>query len=272
MCKPDESNLFVRALTCLLGLGAVAWGVFLLPSFWQQAPLSVVASELLRGYTFKARWLQDKSRQVEAAEQSSFCNPTMLHDIVVMRLAILDEAIATADQTSIASAYTPLYNSARTALTCLPADPFVWLTLFWLDASKNGFTPTNANYLRLSYALGPNEAWIALWRSRLAFSMFARLPDYLSDDALKDFIGLLDTGQLYPQTVEIFAKATPAAQSRILAQLKEAWAIPRQAFAKMLYEGGMDVDVPGVDFSRPHDRRFEFNLPGVSNPGPQPKE
>jgi hypothetical protein len=272
MCKPNEGNLFVRALAWLLGLGAVAWGVFLLPSFWQQAPLRVVASELLGGYTFKPQWLQDKSRQVEAAEQSSLCNPATLHDIVVMRLAILDGAIATADQTSIAAAYTPLYNSARTALTCLPADPFVWLTLFWLDASKNGFTPTNANYLRFSYALGPNEAWIGLWRSRLAFSMFARLPDYLSDDALHDFIGLLDTAQLYRETAEIFAKTAPAAQSRILARLKNAKVIPRQTFAKMLYETGVDVDVPGVDFSRPHDRPFEFNLPGANDPGPQPKK
>ena len=51
----------------------------------------------------------------------------------------------------------------------------------------------NANYLRLSYALGPNESWIALWRNRLAFSLFERLPTDLSDDALDEFIKLVDT-------------------------------------------------------------------------------
>ena len=43
-----------------------------------------VATAVLQGHTFKMQWLLDAARQAEAAEQSSFCNPTALHNAVVL--------------------------------------------------------------------------------------------------------------------------------------------------------------------------------------------
>ena len=80
-----------------------------------------------------------------------------------------------------------------------PGDPFVWLTLFGLDAARNGLTPGNERYLRLSYALGPNEGWIAYWRVQLALAQFERLPTDLSNDVLDDFVKLVDTQVLYQE-------------------------------------------------------------------------
>ncbi len=236
-----------RGFIWLLGLGAVAWGGFVLPLFWQQATLDRVATELLQGHNFKMQFLLDEAQQAEAAERSSFCNPTELRDVVILRLSILNQAIAATNRTLVEAGYAPLYAASHRALACSPADPFVWLTLFWLDAGKGGFTSENAGYLRLSYALGPNEGWIALWRVRLALALFARLPTDLSNDAIDDFIKLVNTGHLYSETAAIFASAAPAAQSRIVAQLKTAKPIPREIFAKTLYDRGVDVNVPGVD-------------------------
>jgi len=219
----------------------------LLPLFWQQAPLHRVTSEVLQGRTFNMQSLLEEAQQATVADHSSFCGPTMLHDAVVLRLAALEEAIAAADQTHIDSAYGPLYDATRMALACSPADPFVWLTLFWLEVGKHGYEADYANYLQLSYALGPNEGWIALWRCRLAFSVFEQLPANLADDAIDNFIKLVETRQLYPETVAIFVSAAPAAQSRIVEHLTTAKAIPRQIFARMLYDRGLDVTIPGVD-------------------------
>ena len=133
------THFLARTFICLLGLGAVAWGGFALPLFWQQASVNRVASELLQGHAFKMQWLLDEARQVEAAEPSSFCNPTALHNLVVLRLAILNEAIAAP---TIRSSIRPMirYMMRREGhSSCAPADPFVWLTLFWLDAGKRGF-------------------------------------------------------------------------------------------------------------------------------------
>ena len=239
---------FARSLICLLGLGAVAWGSLVLPLFWQQAPLNQLAAEVRQGQAFKSQILLAKAQQQDAATaRTSICNPSGSHNAVVLRLAILDQAIAASNQTLVDSAFSSSYDAARQALSCVPADPFVWLTLFWLDASKHGFGPDNANYLRLSYALGPNEGWIALWRNQLAMALFAQLPTDLADDALDEFVKLVDTGQLYQQTAAIFANADPAVQSRIVEHLKSAKATSRQTFAKALYERGLDVNIPGVE-------------------------
>lgn len=256
--RPDGSRVFsalTRIFTCLLGLGAVAWGGFELPVFWQQAPLNRVASEILQGDTFNTQLLFDEAEQTEAAEKSPFCNPTTLDDAVAIRLAIMDEAMAGHNKTLIALAYAPLYDATRTALSCAPADSFTWLTLFWLDLIKHGFTPQNAAFLRLSYALGPNEGWIALRRSRLAIALLPQLPPDLADDAIDEFVKLVDTGQLYRQTAAIFTGTAPAVQGRLAAALKSAKSIPRQIFAETLSDQGLEVNIPGVQ--RPPVRPWE---------------
>ena len=141
----------------------------------------------------------------------------------------------------------PFYNLLRRALSCAPADPLEWLTLFWLDAGKSWFTPEDGNYLRMSYALGPNEGWIALWRVRLAVALFERLPTDLSNDAIDEFIKLVDTERLYSETATIFASGAPAVQNRIVERLKAAKAIPRQEFARALYDRGFALDIPDVE-------------------------
>jgi hypothetical protein len=236
-----------RVVICLLGIAAIAWGVFELPLFWQEATPRLVASKLLQGETFKTQLLLSQAQLAEDADRQPFCDPSRLRSLVALRLFILNESIAAANQTLIASSYEPVYNAARKALTCAPTDSFLWLTLFWLDGIKHGLEQSNANYLRLSYALGPNEAWIALWRIRLAFRLFEKLPPDLSADAIDDFIMLVKTGQLYWQTAGMFKDASPVIQNRIVEQLKTSNVTFRRAFARTLHDRGTDVIIPGVE-------------------------
>jgi hypothetical protein len=236
-----------RTVICLFGLAAIVWGALTFPLFWQQAVPKSVVAKLLQGQTFKTQRLLAEAEQAEAAQGRSFCNPAALHNIVVLRLAIFDGAVAATNHALADSSYDPLYGAARRALSCAPADPFVWLTLFWLDVSKHGLGPDNLNYLRLSYTSGPNEGWVALWRNRLALELFDRLPNDLSDETVEEFVKLVDTGEVYPQTEAIFANAGPAVQSRIVEHLRTAKAIPRQIFAMGLYNRGVDVNIPDVE-------------------------
>lgn len=251
------AHFSVRSAVCLLGLGAIAWGGLALPLFWQQEPVNQVVSGVLQGHAYKMQWLLSTAQKADAVGSSSFCNPAALHNAVVLRLVILDEAIATSNQAIVDSAYGTLYDTTRRALACMPADPFAWLTLFRLDVTKRGVQAENANYLRLSYALGPNESWIALWRNKLAFSLFERLPTDLSDDALDEFIKLVDTGQLYSEAATIFSTATPAVQSSIVARLKTTKPIYRNMFARAVDDLDLDANIlhaGGLD-SRPPWRR-----------------
>jgi hypothetical protein len=236
-----------RIIICLLGLAAIAWGVFELPLFWQEATPRSVASRLLQGYTFKTQLLLSEAQQAEDADRQPFCNPTTLRSLATLRLFIYNESIAAANQALVESSYDPVYDAARKALTCAPTDSFLWLTLFWLDGIKHGLEQNNANYLRLSYALGPNEAWIALWRIRLAFQLFEKLPPDLSADAIDEFVMLVKTGQLYWQTAGMFRDAPPVIQNRIVEQLKTSKVTFRRAFARTLHDRGVDVIIPGVE-------------------------
>jgi hypothetical protein len=240
------SHLLTRALVCVLGLTAIAWGCFFLPLFWRQASPNLVASEVLQGRTFKEQALSLEISKLEANGPSSFCNPLTLHTVMILRLGIATDAIKATDHSFFDSAYAPLYDATRTALTCAPADSFAWLILFWLDAAKHGLQPNNLNYLRLSYALSPNEEWIAFWRNRLALAVFPQLPADLADDAINEFIKLVDTGRLYQETAALFARTSPMVQQRIVMRLATAGPIQREAFAKALRDDGVDVDIPGV--------------------------
>ena len=242
--RMSAAQYLLRATVSLLGLAAIVWGGWLFPVFWNQAALARVASEVVQAHTFKSQSLLDEVGNAEPAQRSSLCNPTTLHDLVILRLSILNSAIAAASLTQEEAAYTSLYDLTKKALACSPSDPFVWLALFWLDARRHGLQPDNERYLRLSYALGPYEGWIALWRNRLAVAVYAQLPADLADDAIGEFVKLVDTGRLYPETVAIFASAAPSVQNRMVENLKEAHLIPRQIFARALYDKGLDVRIP----------------------------
>lgn len=239
-------SVVARLLVIALGLGAIAWGALLLPYFWRGAALNHVTAEIVQGQTFAVRTLVQEA-QLADGEEASLCDPTRLHDAVILRLAALEKATAVSDQSYLGSAYSHLYDATRAALACSPGDGFSWLTLFWLEVSKHGYQPTYGNYLRLSYALAPYEGWIALWRSKLAVAILDQLPDDLSVQALDEFTRLVETERLYSESMAIFAAAAPAIQVRLAARLKTAKPIPRQAFARMLYDRGSDVSIPGVD-------------------------
>lgn len=241
------SLTLARAFVFLLGLASITWGGFLLPIFWHEASANSVASELLEGRAFKPQVISAEAEKVDAAEQSLFCDPVILHDAVVLRLNILSDAIAARDQALINSGYNLLYSVDRRALSCAPTDSFAWLILFWLDVSKHGFDRDSSAFLRLSYALAPNEGWIALRRCRLAIVSFTRLPPDLADDAIDEFVKLVDTGALYPETAAIFASATPAVQSLLVEHLKSVKPIRREIFTRTLQDEGFDIHIPSVD-------------------------
>ena len=241
-----SANSLTRIFVCLLGAGAVAWGGWMLPLFWQEASTRSIAAKVLQGDSIKLQPLVEQVQQAERGTHYRFCNPVALHSVFVLRLAIMNKAIEAADQPVIQSSYNPLYDSGRAALACTPTDSFVWLTLFWLDAGRHGLNGDNANYLRLSYGFGRNEGWIALWRIRLALLMFERLPPDLASDALDDFTDIVSTGQYYGQTVEMFLNASPVVQNRIVERLQTASLTVREAFARIVHYRGMDVAIPGV--------------------------
>ncbi len=239
-----------RGFVCLLGAGAVAWGLFVLPLFSKAATPQSVAQKLLQDDSFKLRVLMAVTQEAQSVAQQPFCFPAALRGLYVLRFFLLNQIVDNSNPNLTRSSSAPLRNAVQNTLSCSPTDSLAWLTLFWLDAGSYGVNERNTNYLRLSYTFGPNEGWIALWRARLAFLLFQRLPPDLANYAVGDFVKLVDTERLYRETADMFKAASPGVQTRILEQLSRTSLASRESFSIALRDLGVDVDVPGIENSR----------------------
>jgi hypothetical protein len=266
--------LAARAFICILGLVAVTWVGLVFPTFWQQLSLSQIASEYVRGHALPMPLLLDEARQTHRAEQATLCNPTTLHDVVILRLAIVEEAMQQTNTQLISSTYSPLDDAISGALACTPTDSAAWLILFWQELIRHRSAETNTmNYLRLSYMLGPNEGWIALWRNHLAVTIFEQLPDDLKNDALDEFVKLVATERLYRETAAIFGQAAPVVRGLIIQRLGNIAALPRQIFVKVLYEKGLAQGIPEawMEHAKPWNAKpLDLNLPEAAARQGQP--
>jgi hypothetical protein len=242
--KITSLNYSARIFVFLFGLGAVAWGGFVLPIFKQQMPLHRVANELLKGRNFDLRKLITERQRVLAA-RSKICNPTALRDAVVVGRTIVVGSIPIG-QIATDSEAGLLEGSVRSAVACAPTDAFAWLALFWLDTAAHGVTPQNTRYLEMSYNAGPNEGWIAYWRVQVALTYFEHLPPDLSDKVAADFVKLLDTQVLYNEAAGILAQLPDATKSRLADAVKNAKPDSRQTFARVLSDTGVNVAIPNT--------------------------
>jgi hypothetical protein len=246
----------VRIGLIALGAAAIAWGVAVLPVFWRDAPLEAVGRRVAFGNAFNVAALASQLPAIEAAETSPYCRPAGLRSAAVIRLRLAELALGTDDRGLIDGGIAAARRSIRDALSCSPADPFLWMSLYWVDSVREGARP-DLRHLRMSYRLGPNEGWIAVTRNRIAFALFSQLPPDMADDVLHEFVGLLETGE-YDTTVQIFTGPAWPVRDVILPRLAKVSLQHRIAFAKAVYAAGYDVAVPGVAPTGPslHERVF----------------
>lgn len=235
--------LGVRTILFVLGAVAIAWGVFVFPVFWRQSTLEQTWTRIIRDEAYKPESLLALLPLVEEAERAKHCQPTALRSAVGIRLRLVE--LLSADRSPELDRHvSALGNSVRTSLACAPVDPFLWLTLFWVETGRNGFAPDYAKYLRLSYELGPNEGWIAIRRNRLALGFFEELSPDLADMAVREFAKLLDSG-LYNEVLALLLGPGWRLRDTLLAHLDGVAVAHRRNFARILRDGGYPAEVPG---------------------------
>jgi hypothetical protein len=238
-------RLSARVFTLGLGALAVAWGGSLLPQFWHQSLLQRTATRIIYNDEFKVEALQPLLPLIEAAEQEAYCQPSILHSAAIIRLRLMESAIATGQRQSIDPARKKLRTTILSSLACAPADPFLWLVLYWIEVSQDGFEPDLLKYLRMSYETGPAEGWVAVKRNRLALAVYNKLPDDLAAKAVREFANLVKSN-FTREAVEILAGPGWPIQDILLKSLEDVPERDRANFAKALYVRELDVQVPGI--------------------------
>jgi hypothetical protein len=241
----------VRLGAVIVGGIAVTWGVAVLPTSWPQSGIDRTAAGVLEGNSFKRDELNKLLPRVGKIESAEYCRPSGLRSAAVIRVRLLEDAIAAAERQSTDDNMSVLDDSIRRSLGCSSADPFLWLVLFWLENNQNGYGPTHLEYLRKSYQLGPSEGWIGLKRNGIAIALFDQLPPDLAEAAKREFVALVNSG-LYSEMAAVLTGSGWRIRDQLLPRLKDIEERHREIFAGVLYRLGYDVEMPGV--ARPDPR------------------
>jgi hypothetical protein len=241
-----DTFLIARCFLFAIGCISLWWGIAGLSGFGQQFSIERIANRVIAGEQFNATLLGRQFPIIEGIERATWCRPAALRSAAIIRLRMVEVTASTKDHKHGDEDLRSLDNAIRSSLSCLPADPFLWLVLYWVESTRNGIKPEYFNYLRMSYQLGPNEGWIIFKRSSVAFANFALLPNDVATDAINEFLALIKS-ELYQQAVEILSGPAWHVRDSVLPQLATLPQENREAFARVVSDRGLAIVVPGVD-------------------------
>ncbi len=238
--------ILTRSFIIVLGCIAIWWGVVGFRFFLQESASERIASQIIAGDPFKAETLALQLPVINRIGASVYCDPVALRSATIIQLRTVEVAISANDSKRSDEQMRSLGRMIRHSLSCGPADPFLWLVLYWVENTENGFNTDHLKYLRMSYRLGPNEGWIGLKRNRITFAALPNLPTDLAEYASKEFTGLVEMGS-YEQAAEILTGPAWPLRQQLLSRLRNIEKRHRVIFADILDKKGYDVAIPGVE-------------------------
>jgi hypothetical protein len=240
-----RAQYLARGFLVILGCSAVWWGIVVFPRFWQESSIERIAGHIIAGEQYKTELLARQLPSTDRIKGAAYCRPAAIRSAAIFELRLFEVASSAIDKKPSKVDFKALDEVIRSSLSCSPADPFLWLVLYRLETAQNGANPKYLKYLKMSYELGPNEAWIALKRSGVALADFERLPSDLQKAALNEFVDLLRFG-FYESAATIFVGPGWHVRHLIVPQLNRVPERSRQEFAKVLYRKGVDIIIPGT--------------------------
>jgi hypothetical protein len=237
--------ILARLFMLAVGVAAIAWTIAVMPKFRASAPIAEVAARIIAGETYKPDVLQALVAGLDRSGAPAL-RSSVLSKVAIIRLRQAENAIANDDRQLVDARFMALSRAIDEALMNAPYDPFLWLVLFSLDNTRSSFSPAHMRYLQMSYALGPNEGWIAVKRSRIALGIFSALPPDVAEAAISEFVGLVRS-HFSREAADIAAGPARPIRALLFARLREIKEADRRAFAKLLDDRDLDdIPVPGV--------------------------
>ena len=238
-----RDRLSARTIICVFGAVSIIWGLYAVASLWRPTSLERTAKQIIQGDTFQGDAITSLVSTLDDVKSDSY--PGALRSAAIIRLRALEKSMAEGGSPQLDENQRKLDASIRMSLARAPADPFLWVVLFKLENTRNGFSRNHLKLLQELYALGPNEGWVAVRRNRLALAIFSQLPTDLRHDVIREFAGLVRSGYI-PQAADLLVGPGWQVRKRLLSGLRDVSQIPREQFAEAVYDRGYDVSVPGV--------------------------
>ncbi len=238
-----------RGVLISIGVFSVWWGMSTFPVFWRDARLDHTAENILSGGKFKREILQTLLTEAESA-QSAWARPEALRSAAILRLNLTEQANRTENAKPPGPIVDQLGASVRRSLAAAPADPLLWLALFWSKRLKDDRSKEDFGFLRMSYRVGPHEGWVAVRRNYIALANFPELPQDLADAAVTEFKDLV-VSEYYGPAVKILVGPGWPIHEMLLRRLEDAPDEARRRLASAANARGYDLAVPGVERPEP---------------------
>jgi len=239
-------SLVARASTTLLGLAAVAWAVFVLPNIFNQARLTSISQSIVAGNDIDPEFLA-KEAQAGSDTTAAFglSHPKTLSALAFIRIHLLERSLRTGNSPEVDQRFVDAITAIHASLDVSPADPFLWFSLFWSSGVTSGFTSEQLRLLHFSYEFGPRESWIAVKRNRLALQIYPFLDAELADAAVREFVGLVESG-FYSESADLLTGPGWPNHDLLLSHLETVPLVNREELAATLRSRGYDLTPPGV--------------------------
>ncbi|MBH5399944.1 hypothetical protein HZZ13_19435 [Bradyrhizobium sp. CNPSo 4010] len=230
----------------LLGAVGVLWSSAALPSFWRVMPAHDISMRILRDDRFKPGVLSKVLAPMERNPGPVLVSHELARAEALVRLRVAEEAIERASSEDADREVVLTLAKVRSSLSLNPADSFLWLMLYSVETTRNGFDLNNVSYLDQSYATAPREAWIALRRNKLALAIFLKLSEAVQAKVTQEFAGMVDGDFIDDAAINLKTVGWHN-RDRLLASLEHVDNLQRKSLAKRLVGDGLKVRVPGVE-------------------------
>jgi hypothetical protein len=239
----------IRTLIAAFGICSIAWAVFSIDANRGQAPLGGAVDAILKGEAFDSETLSQFGRQL-GSEPADRLRPAALYDLAVIRLRLLEIELNNGPPQAESPDFAELEAALAAALSKDPSNSFLWFVDYWLSRVRPDETGHRIASLRMSYAMGPNEAWIAQRRNPVALENFSTLPPDMAEQAVSEFVRLVKS-RLYADATNILTGSGWPLHEKLLSRLASLDEVDRHAMSRELSKKEIDgASVPGIPNER----------------------
>jgi hypothetical protein len=244
----------LRLALAALGCAAIVWGSFFFVLTWPQGAAERAAGRIIDAESYRLSDLKYLRSTAMAVQDAGPCRPSVARSAAIIQLRVAEVEADEAQRGALDKELEQSRAQIVRSLACSPADPFLLMSLFWLNTLQYGFHPADLDLLRLSYRLGPNEGWIGLRRFSLALAAIKQLPPELVKGMVDDFVNLVGAA-IYPQMVDRFIPADLPTRKMLLSALDRLSEFHRRNFAAYMKSSGIEAPAFEVEKREPRPWR-----------------
>lgn len=237
---------WVRVSLLLFGFAGVLWPAVALPSFSRTTPAAAAAAHIVADDRFRPGALANVLSGIEDGGALVVSQPQLVRADALVRLRLAEDAMAHRSSEEADRAVAAAERRVESALAVSPGDSFLWLMLYSVRTTQNGFDPRNTRYLSQSYLAGPYEGWIALRRNQSALAIFPILPSFVAKLVAAEFALIVDANFI-EEAATVLKGVGWAHRDQLTSGLDGVEIAYRKALVRKLSREGIKISIPGVE-------------------------